>query len=545
MSAITTGERVRILLIEDNPADADLVREFIDADGMAQNFEISHVVRLGDALDQLRAQHFDVILTDFNLPDAAGIPVLQELRKQVPDTPIVVITGTSQDLSLALEALHHGAQDYLIKGAATTHSIHRSLRYAIERKQMEDALMRSEMELRRQNELLQAILDNMADGVIVSDRKGKLLVFNPAAKRIMGLGATDAAPEEWSRTYGTLDAETTVPMASYDLPLVRAIHGKASDNVELLIRRPELSKDVHIQTTGRPLRDAGGDVYGGMVVIHDITGHKEAEKKLKQKNEELTSAYGELDASRRQQLELKDQVLSHVSHELRTPLTAAYQFVTILKRGLAGELLPEQREYVDDIERNLKQLRTMIADLLETSRADSGKMTIQVQRLLVREAVADVLRMAHSSAAEKGISLCMEVADDLPPVAADPARIRQVLTNLLDNAQKFTREGGTITIGARRLARDPDYVRLSVTDTGRGIAASEHERIFSRLGQVHDASGDSRKGLGLGLFICREIVRRHGGDIGVESELGAGSTFYFTLPAYMPRDAAEQEHTHG
>jgi signal transduction histidine kinase/DNA-binding NarL/FixJ family response regulator len=540
MSPVATTDRVRILLIEDNPADADLIREYIDQDDASENFEVSHVVRLDEALAQLRAREFDIILTDFNLPDAEGMPLLDELRREVPDTPIVVITGQSQDLGLALDALRHGAQDYLIKGAST-HSIHRSLRYAMERKQMQDALTRSQNQLRSQNALMQAILDNMADGVVVSDRDGKFVVFNQAAHRIYGLGVTDAAPLQWSERYGIFHAATSAPVAPDRLPLVRAMHGEASDNVELLVRRPELAKDVYFHATGRPLFDSNGKVDGGMVVLHDITQHKEAEEKLRQKNEELTSAYFELDATQREQLELKDQVLSHVSHELRTPLTAAFQFVTILKRGLAGELQTEQMEYVDDIERNLKQLRKMIADLLETTRTESGKLTIEVQRLELQETVVDIVRTLRTSIEEKGIALDAEVPHTLPAVAADPARVRQVLTNLVDNAQKFTPAGGSISIRAGVF--DDRFVCVSVADTGRGIEPSQHQRIFSRLGQVNDNTAESRKGLGLGLFICREIVRRHGGDISVESTLGAGSTFYFTLPKYQ--EPSPKEGTHG
>jgi signal transduction histidine kinase len=527
------AERVRVLLIEDNPADADLIREYLDMDTIGMAVELHHVSRFGDALAEVRARRFDVILTDFNLPDGAGIPMLQELHKEVPDTPIVVITGESQDLALAVEALHHGAQDYVIKGAGT-HSIHRNLRYAIERKQMQDALTKSEAELRRKNDLLRAVLDNMADGVAVAARTGRMLVFNTAATRILGKGTTQTSPEEWSATYGTFDPETSLRVPSAALPLVRAIHGEPTDNMELVIRRPELENDVFVQTTGRPLLDAGGEVYGGMVVIHDITAQKTAEAALKQKNDELTHAYFELDRSRKQQLELKDQVLSHVSHELRTPLNAASQFVTILKRGLAGELQSQQQELVEDIERNLKQLRTMIADLLDTSRAESGKLTLKLQRLALQDAVADVLRTMHSTAADKGLTLTGDVPADLPPVVADPARVRQVLTNLTDNAQKFTSAGGSITVSARTFAADPQFICVSVTDTGRGIEPAEHQRIFSRLAQVDQAPGEdsTRKGLGLGLFICREIVRRHGGDIGVDSEPGAGSTFYFTLPKH-------------
>jgi len=501
---------------------------------MAGNVELTHVSRVADALAQLRAQHFDAILTDFNLPDGAGIPMLQTLREAVPDTPIVVITGESQNLGLALEALRHGAQDYLIKGAGTS-QVHRSLRYAIERKQLQDKLTSSEWELREKNDLLRAVLDNMGDGVIVAARDGRMLLFNPAATRIFGRGITDTLPDRWSDTYGIQRLETGEPIAADDLPLVRAIRGQASDSVDLVIRHNALSKNVYVQSTGRPLRDWKGDVYGGMVVIHDITAHKEAEEALKQKNDELTHAYFELDRSRKQQLELKDQVLSHVSHELRTPLNAAAQFVTILRRGFAGPLQEQQQELVEDIERNLKQLRSMIADLLDTTRAESGKLTLKLRRLPLHDAVADVLRTMHSTAADKGVALAADVPAELPHVAADPARIRQVLTNLVDNAQKFTPSGGSITVRARRFEADPAFVCVSVVDTGRGIDAAEHQRIFSRLAQVEQSVTDdssTRKGLGLGLFICREIVRRHGGDIGVDSRPGEGSTFYFTLPIH-------------
>jgi signal transduction histidine kinase len=269
-----------------------------------------------------------------------------------------------------------------------------------------------------------------------------------------------------------------------------------------------------------------------MVVVHNITSHKEAEEALRQKNEELIQAYFDLERSRGQQLALKDQVLCHVSHELRTPLHAASQFLNILRRGLAGELKPEQREYLDDIERNLAQLRMMIGDLLETTRAETGKMAIIPQRLLLQETVADMVRTLQSVAAERGIELRADVPPDLPAVSADPPRVRQILTNLLDNAQKFTPPGGAVTIRARIYEPDPYFVRLSIIDTGRGIDPSNHDRIFTRLAQVDATTEESRKGLGLGLFISKEIVRRHGGEITVESQLGAGAAFHVTLPRY-------------
>jgi signal transduction histidine kinase len=530
MNRTMERDPVKILLVEGNPADADLIRDTIESDGIAERVDFRHVSRLEEALQELRLRRFDAILTDFNLPDATGMPILIELRQQVPGTPIVVVNGTSQDLDLALDALHHGAQDYLYKGDLNS-SIHRSLRYAIERKHMAEALTRSESALRERNTLLQAVLDNMADGVVIADREGKLVDFNPAAVRIMGLGVTNAAPDQWSATYGVFAADGVTPATEGKLPLVRAIRGEPSDNVELVVRRPDGS-DVYVQTTGRPLYDEAGEVSGGMVVVHNITSHKEAEEALRQKNEELIQAYFDLERSRGQQLALKDQVLCHVSHELRTPLHAASQFLNILRRGLAGELKPEQREYLDDIERNLAQLRMMIGDLLETTRAETGKMAIIPQRLLLQETVADMVRTLQSVAAERGIELRADVPPDLPAVSADPPRVRQILTNLLDNAQKFTPPGGAVTIRARIYEPDPYFVRLSIIDTGRGIDPSNHDRIFTRLAQVDATTEESRKGLGLGLFISKEIVRRHGGEITVESQLGAGAAFHVTLPRY-------------
>lgn len=231
-----------------------------------------------------------------------------------------------------------------------------------------------------------------------------------------------------------------------------------------------------------------------------------------------------------EQLNARDQVLSHVSHELRTPLAAAHQFVGILLDGIAGDLQAEQREYLEIVRRNLKQLQTMIGDLLETTRARGGMLAIDSYPLEVTGIVNDMIRTLRSSAGEKGIAL--QVIDSDPPLVwADAARVRQILTHLLENAVKFM-ASGSITVAARVHSPAPEFVCVSITDTGPGIPPESIERIFDPLYQDNGNVDSGRKRLGLGLYICRELAVRMGGKLWVESRLGSGSTFYLLIPVF-------------
>jgi len=240
----------------------------------------------------------------------------------------------------------------------------------------------------------------------------------------------------------------------------------------------------------------------------------------------------QLEAARKQQLVLKDQFFSHVSHELRTPITAVYQFATILLDGLAGDLNEEQRDYLGIVLRNVKQLQTMVAELLEAARADSGKLAIDPRVVSLHGLIPETLSMLLAGAAVKEIALSADVPGDLPWVHVDPQRLNQILTNLTDNAMKFTPPKGSVSVRARVFDRDPNFVCVSVADTGCGISPEGTQRIFDRLYQEERTLETNRKGLGLGLHICKELVSRHGGRIWVESELGKGSIFYFTLPLF-------------
>lgn len=266
------------------------------------------------------------------------------------------------------------------------------------------------------------------------------------------------------------------------------------------------------------------------VVKADITGnHLERVMRYAIERQSLLRS---LEMSRHQQLEFKNRFLSHVSHELRTPLTCIHQFVTILLDGLSGDINSDQRDHLGVVLKSVRQLQAMIRDLVEASRAESGKLRIEPRCLAIGELVQQTITMMEHTAKEKHISLKAELDDRIGLVYADPDRVLQVLINLIDNAIKFTPPEGSVVVNASLVEFDPNAVYVSVTDTGVGISPEAKPLIFERLYQEANAVDSGRKGLGLGLFISKELVQLHGGRIWVASQLGQGTVFTFTLPLF-------------
>jgi len=242
-----------------------------------------------------------------------------------------------------------------------------------------------------------------------------------------------------------------------------------------------------------------------------------------------------LEKTNRDLLKRTDEIQSFyhtLSHELKTPLTASLEFLAIVLDGLAGPLTDDQREYLAIAKESCSQIWAHVNDLLDVTRLETGKLTVERKAASLEE----VLRKSHFTllprAQEGRIALSLEVAGDLPDVFIDERRVTQVVTNLVTNALKFTPEGGNIAITASRSQTNPGWVEVSVTDTGRGIEKEHLDRIFERLYQTRESDTAVEGGLGLGLHLCRQVVRLHGGRIGVESAPGRGSKFTFTVPLF-------------
>ena len=239
-----------------------------------------------------------------------------------------------------------------------------------------------------------------------------------------------------------------------------------------------------------------------------------------------------LEISRKQQLEFKNQFLSHVSHELRTPLTCIHQYVSLVYDGLSGPVTPEQRDHLSTILKSVNQLHAMIRDLLEATRAEAGKIRIEQRCLALGDLLQQAVVMMQAAAQQKQVGLEIACDTRLPLVYADPDRILEVLLNLIDNAIKFTPSEGSVVVKACLAEADPSFVYISVSDTGAGIRPEAVPLIFERLYQDPNQVDGNRNGLGLGLYIAHELVTLHGGRIWVTSQPEEGSTFSFTLPLY-------------
>jgi len=226
--------------------------------------------------------------------------------------------------------------------------------------------------------------------------------------------------------------------------------------------------------------------------------------------------------------ELKDSFVSSVSHELRSPLTAIDGYVEYLIEGLQKNVTPaKQQKAFAVIRESTNRLSNFITNILDTAKIKAGHFSLHQAPLRLEGVISEIVFLFSPVAAKGGMNLTVKLPDNLPQVWADRERVAQVLTNLLGNALKFSKEGTTIKLSA---ALTGAYVTISVTDSGMGIPLDQQGRIFERFYQVVDQGHSRPKGTGLGLAIAAEIVKMHGGEIGVQSEPGKGSTFHFTLP---------------
>ena len=237
---------------------------------------------------------------------------------------------------------------------------------------------------------------------------------------------------------------------------------------------------------------------------------------------------------------LKSQFLANMSHELRTPLNSIIGFSRVILKGIDGPVTDLQQQDLTAIYNSGQHLLGLINDILDLSKIEAGKMELTFDEVDITKLIKSVMSTVIGLIKDKPVRLVEDIAEDLPIVRADSMRVRQILINLFSNASKFTEEG-TITVKAER---DGNFVRIGITDSGPGISEEDQEKLFKAFSQVDASATRATGGTGLGLSICRELVNMHEGIIDVESEVGKGSTFFFTLPFFHPEveeEAAETE----
>lgn len=264
-----------------------------------------------------------------------------------------------------------------------------------------------------------------------------------------------------------------------------------------------------------------------VAVLSELEEKRAQLERLNQTLNETNRELNEANAKLRELAEMKEEFLALTTHDLRSPLTVISGVISFFTSGRLGELSPEQKNMVAMMERNAQNLIELVNDLLDASKLESGTMRLDTSSIDLRGVINELHETMGPLAREKGVTLEETLPDQLPPIEADRAKLRRILVNLLSNAMKFTPKGGRVEVKAEQVK---GVIRISVSDTGVGIAPEDVARLFDKYEQTRNRATRGEKGTGLGLYITRQLVELHGGEITVDSEIGRGSTFSFTLP---------------
>ena len=407
------------------------------------------------------------------------------------------------------------------------------------RKRIEEERTKLDQRLRDQHFYTRSLIDSNIDALMTTDPRGIITDVNKQTQKLTGC---------------TRDELIGAPFKNYFTDPDRAerginrvlIEGKVT-NYELTARARDGSVIV-VSCNATTFHDGDRMLQGVVVAARDVTELKRYEQTLQQKNVELENAN-----------RLKSEFLSNMSHELRTPLNAIIGFSGVLKDGLLGEMKDEHRRFIGDIFNSGKHLLSLINDILDLSKVEAGKMTLDLEPVPVSSLFANSLSLIKETAATRKIHVTMDAADQLGSIQVDARKVRQVVYNLLSNAAKFTVEGGQVTLRVGRVARArvgqlsgswagrtfpladnafAEFLEISVTDNGIGMSPEALEQLFKPFTQIDSGLTRRFDGTGLGLVLVKVLAELHGGGVAVESAVGKGSRFTVWLPARAPEARA-------
>jgi PAS domain S-box-containing protein len=411
------------------------------------------------------------------------------------------------------------------------------------RQQVEEERAKLDQRLRDQQFYTRSLLESNIDALMTTDPRGIITDVNKQTEALTGC---------------TRDELIGAPFKNYftepgraEAGIHRVLNEGRVTNYELTARARDGTLTV-VSYNATTFHDRDRKLQGVFGAARDMTELKRFERTLQQKNIELEGA------SR-----MKSEFLANMSHELRTPLNAIIGFSEVLKDGLMGEMSEQQRGFIGDIFSSGKHLLSLINDILDLSKIEAGKMTLDLEPIQVTSLFANSLSIIREKAATRRIRLSMDASEELGAIQVDTRKVKQIVYNLLSNAVKFTVEGGHVTLRARRVDRDEvgkpsggwtgrtfplasdntflEFLEIGVTDSGIGITPEGLERLFKPFSQIDSGLARRFEGTGLGLAMVKLLAQLHGGAVAVESKVGEGSRFTVWLP--LRAAIAMQEHT--
>ncbi len=389
-------------------------------------------------------------------------------------------------------------------------------------KRATESLQKEKKVIENEKERTETVIASMSEGIVMVDADGKIVMMNPAAERMYGATLKELAGKRLDDIVGD-DKMLTL---SRDLT-----SGKSDGMVkEVEVNSSEDTKKT-LRASQAVVQNQDGKVVGMMAVLSDVTKQRELERQ-------------------------KSDFVANVTHELRTPLAAMKQAVSLILDKTAGDINPQQENLLGVAKRNMERLYRLINDLLDMSKLEAGKMTIKADVVETDKLLEEIHQTLKPWADTREIGLNLDMPSWVPKLYVDHDRVTQVLINIINNAIKFTDNGGKVTLGVAGIkkssesrvssselkdkkqseTRNPkpetNFLQIAVTDTGRGMAKEDIPKIFKKFEQVGNSRSTDVRGTGLGLAIVKAIVELHGGDVTVDSELGKGSVFTIALPIY-------------
>jgi len=496
-----------LLIVEDDEVDRRSIRRALLAGGVqAEVLEAPEATR---GLELLRTKKIDCALMDFNMPGRDGLWLVQQARAHGVRTPLIVLTGQG-DEHTAVELMKAGAVDYFSKAHLTPERVAASVRQALRVFEAEDAFRQSQQRL-------QLAVEATALGTWDFHPQTGQLEWSQRCKAMFGLPADAHVehatflsclhPEDREQVDAAVRAALQPGGGVFDSEY-RTV--SAADGIERWVR-----------ATGRAFFDERGQPVRFIGTTQDITDRKQLDVQKARALEAERVARERAEAASR----MREDLVAIVSHDLRNPLSAITMSAQLLRHSLPAELDGRSVKQLEIISRSAERMKRLISDLLDMALIDGGGLAVDLRPQRAQALLLEVLEMLQPLASDKSIRVDVVNTPPELTVRADKERVLQVLSNLVGNAIKFTREGGSITL---RAAPKAELVVFSVSDTGQGISEEQMPHLFDRYWQ---AKKDGRLGIGLGLSIAKGIVEAHGGSIWAESTLGKGTTFHFALPS--------------
>jgi len=504
-----------VMVVEDDESTAELERRCLSRAG----FLVHTVYRVNAAVALLKEQRFHAIVVDYNLPDGEPWPLIEAANLKIPRIPVIMVTAQGSE-GVAVEALHRGVSDYVMKAEGFLRELPKAVQRVIEAATAEQSLLLSD-------KLFQVIAGNLSDVILIADLQGGVAYVSSACQSVLGY-----QPHELKAALGLdlVHPDDREPVCA----VLAAIAHRGQSSLIYRCRAKD-GEFRWIESNLNLFRNSANAASELIVISRDVTERKNAEEEIKKLNtlleirllelrnasEALVSARQRADDANR----AKSDFLAAMSHEIRTPMNAILGMGDLLKET---QLDPVQREYVDRCRRASSNLLSLINDILDLSKIESGRVELEQFPFDLEDVVAKTIDLLAPKAHVKGIGLSSSISPQAPlRLIGDPVRLQQILVNLIGNAVKFTERGQVALTVAPHQSGQPGHLRFEVADTGIGIPASKLETIFDNFTQAESSTTRRFGGTGLGLGIARKLAQCMQGNLSVRSAVGEGSTFSF------------------